>query len=810
MGADSGPPVLLLADFYCHVQFELNQLYSLVHGRKSIQVADQPSESRFQVSRSTLLIDLWMGRIIRLGGISVVIAVFGMLAFLISQIFPLFSKAKVESLAAVNFTQSGLVALGEDEYGELPFSCDSRGNITFRKASDGSVVKTWAADFKSTVPNADGQTSTTASIPVTAVKTYPREGLVLLGLADGSIRELKVNYKIAFDKTGKRVLEPSVNLQYEGKISNLGEAILEAWSVKGAEGRLYLCRQKKNDSDLITGRRLVEKKGLGGKSKTSISEPFAIAADVTDLENVLVPSTADSLLVIRKTGEVRVYQNNENTFSLLQSFKPFGEEKNPQIAAAGFIFGNVSVVFQGYQNKEVVWSLYPQKQSDGQLLRRWGKIHDCENLSGAGQGVFPAAGNKCYLSVAGGRMQIRNMTNGSIRWETSAPESPIQQVIFSRNYNRLSILCQNGQLYRWSISDHHPEASWNTFFGKIWYEGAEGPAYTWQSSSGSDEFEAKYSLVPLIYGTIKGTFYALLFAIPIALLAAVYVSHFLRPEWKVIIKPLMEIMASLPSVVLGFLAGLWLAPLVDTHLIPLLCVIGVLAPSALLAGFIWSKLPQPVRRQVGPGWEFAYLFPFILICAYGAWHLGPIIETTFFTVKDLASGQNISDFREWWRQSTGLNYDARNSLVVGFVMGFAVIPIVFTIAEDALSNVPNALISGSLALGASRWQTVWSVVVPTAISGILSAIMIGFGRAVGETMIVVMATGNTAVMDANPFNGMRTLSANIAVELPEAAVGETHFRALFLEACCLFALTFIVNTFAETLRQRLRKRYKLN
>jgi phosphate transport system permease protein len=143
-------------------------------------------------------------------------------------------------------------------------------------------------------------------------------------------------------------------------------------------------------------------------------------------------------------------------------------------------------------------------------------------------------------------------------------------------------------------------------------------------------------------------------------------------------------------------------------------------------------------------------------------------------------------------------------------MGFAVIPIVFTIAEDALSNVPNSLISGSLALGASRWQTVWTVVVPTAISGILSAIMIGFGRAVGETMIVVMATGNTAVMEANPFNGMRTLSANIAVELPEAAAGETHFRALFLGACCLFALTFIVNTFAEILRQRLRERFKMN
>lgn len=769
---------------------------------------ESPSESRFQVSRSTLLIDLWMGRIIRFGGISVVIAVIGMLLFLVSQVLPLFSGAKVESLAPVKFEVSS-TALGEDEYGELPFTCNAQGVINFRKVSDSSIVKTWTPDFKTPEQTIDGKIVAGVPLTVISVKSYSREGLVLLGLNDGTLAEIKISYKINFNAQGQRILEPQINTVFASLIGRKSAPVLEAWSVNGPVGHLYIVRQNIEGHDVLTGRRQVEQKGLGGKSKRTISEPFAIASDVTDLERILVPSTADSILVIRKSGEVRVYQSDENVFTFRQSFKPFGESTNPSIAAAGFIFGNVSVVFQSFQNEEVVWSLYPQKQANGQTVRRWGKIHDGETLAGVGQGIFPAAGNKCYLSVAGGRMQIRNMTNGSLRWDAPAPTSPIRQVTFSRNYDRLVMLCADGQLYRWSISDHHPEASWNTFFGKIWYEGADGPAYTWQSSSGSDEFEAKYSLVPLIYGTVKGTFYALLFAIPISLLAAIYVSQFLRPEWKRVIKPIMEIMASLPSVVLGFLASLWLAPLVDTNLIPLLCVIIVLAPSALLAGFMWSKLPQPVRRRVGAGWEFATLFPFIVLCGYLAWKTGPLVESTFFTVKDLATGNNIADFREWWRQSTGLNYDSRNSLVVGFVMGFAVIPIVFTIAEDALSNVPNSLISGSLALGGSRWQTVWSVVVPTAISGIVSAIMIGFGRAVGETMIVVMATGNTPVMEANPFNGMRTLSANIAVELPEAAAGHTHFRALFLGACCLFALTFVVNTFAEILRQRLRNRYKV-
>jgi len=140
-------------------------------------------------------------------------------------------------------------------------------------------------------------------------------------------------------------------------------------------------------------------------------------------------------------------------------------------------------------------------------------------------------------------------------------------------------------------------------------------------------------------------------------------------------------------------------------------------------------------------------------------------------------------------------------------MGFAVIPIIFAISEDAFSNVPRNLVSGSLALGANRWQTVTRVVLPTASPGIFSAIMIGFGRAIGETMIVLMATGNTPIMEMNAFNGFRTLSANIAVEIPEAPHRGTLYRTLFLAALLLFVLTFVINTAAELVRQRLRRKY---
>jgi phosphate transport system permease protein len=165
------------------------------------------------------------------------------------------------------------------------------------------------------------------------------------------------------------------------------------------------------------------------------------------------------------------------------------------------------------------------------------------------------------------------------------------------------------------------------------------------------------------------------------------------------------------------------------------------------------------------------------------------------------------NFRAWLYEVMHTRLDQRNSIIIAFGLGLAVIPIIFSIAEDSLSTVPHSLAAASMALGASRWQTLWRVVLPSGSPGIFAGTMIGFGRAVGETMIVLMATGNTPILDWSPFNGMRTLSANIAVEIPEAPVGGTLYRVLFLCAVLLFLLTFLLNTAAELVRQRLRRRY---
>jgi phosphate transport system permease protein len=330
----------------------------------------------------------------------------------------------------------------------------------------------------------------------------------------------------------------------------------------------------------------------------------------------------------------------------------------------------------------------------------------------------------------------------------------------------------------------------------VWYENHEAPKLLWQSSASTSDVEPKFSLVPLSFGTLKAAFYAMLVAAPLAVLGAIYTAHFMHRDMRARMKPTVEVMEALPTVILGFLAGLWLAPFVERHLPGLLAMLLLVPLAMLLTGLLWRRAPGPWRHWVGRGWHALVLIPVVVAAAWLGLELSRPLELWLFA----------GDVRQWLAER-GIDFDQRNAIVVGVAMGFAVIPTIFSIAEDAIFMVPRHLVHGSLALGASPWQTLVRVVLPTASPGIFSALMIGLGRAVGETMIVLMATGNTPVLDMSIFQGMRTLSANIAVEMPESEVDSTHYRILFLSALLLFLFTFLINTAADVVRQRLRRRY---
>ena len=488
-----------------------------------------------------------------------------------------------------------------------------------------------------------------------------------------------------------------------------------------------------------------------------------------------------------------------------------------------------------------------------------------------------------YSGFTDGELRLFNITNATEIQRFQLPvDEPVIRVVISPKENGV-LAVTSGGFYHADLDPRFPEATFSAFFQPVWYEGYAEPQHTWQSSSGTDDFEMKLGLMPLIFGTLKATFYSMLFGAPLALLAAIFTSEFLPRRARGVLKPGIEFMASLPSVVLGFLAALVFAPYVEKVVPATLGVFVTLPVTLLLGAFLWQLLPseKAIRWQ---NWRFLGMLALVPVGILAAGLIGPSIEKLLFAgdikgwlawnpgdpngeqfagsiggwmilgvplaafVVVFAMGRFVSPrMRDWsatWSRAEYARYDLlrfglgvvatlgvafifsvvmsaigfdprgayvdtyvqRNSLIVGFVMGFAIIPIIYTISEDALSTVPEHLRSASLGAGATQWQTATRIVIPTAISGLFSALMVGLGRAVGETMIVLMAAGNTPIMDMNMFEGFRTLSANIAVELPEAVKGDTHYRTLFLAALVLFLMTFIVNTVAEVIRLRFRKR----
>ncbi|MGV3002603.1 ABC transporter permease subunit [Vibrio sp. E150_018] len=352
------------------------------------------------------------------------------------------------------------------------------------------------------------------------------------------------------------------------------------------------------------------------------------------------------------------------------------------------------------------------------------------------------------------------------------------------------------KLSLFKVDNPHPDISFTSLWKKVWYEGYPEPEFIWQSTAASNDFEVKFSLVPIAFGTLKSALFAMIFAVPISICGAVYTAYFMTPKMRRYVKPTIELMEALPTVIIGFLAGLWLAPIVELNLLNTILFI-VLSPVViLLAALLWQAMRKFTGIGEYQGWIALFLVPVIIGFAWLVFSYGHYLEHWLF-------GGDVRLFMS----NMGIDFDQRNALIVGFAMGFAVIPTIFTIAEDAIFSVPKHLSDGASALGATPWQCLTTVVLVTASPGIFSAVMMGLGRAVGETMIVLMATGNTPVMDWNIFEGMRTLSANIAIEMPESEVGSSHFRLLFLSAFLLFIFTFVVNSIAELIRQRLRDKY---
>ncbi len=814
------------------------------------------------------------------------------------------------------------VAMGLDENLVAVWLLDSQGLFTtYRLAGAELIASTPVSDM-----------------PVTVVAE--RRGAIAIAREDGTVQLGQVGFSTGFTSEipdAAESLRPGQTIAYDDGIAELARGRLRvtrplidiADPVPLADGtpspaRLmdYLRSEELEavvalleDGRLIFDVIRKQQNMMTGQVTTRLIKhelPANPSAPDEEPVGLLLGANARQVYVIYPSGIVTRYDTRVPAEAVIAETADLTPDSEAQVTSAGMLLGSVTLIIGDAQGGVSGWFAAPYGESVPRRQRtstdglHMVQAHDLPGQRGAITSIAPSSRDRQFITAdASGQVLLRHMTSEATQARLEPfGESPVRLAALAPKTNALAAVSEDGQLAVYDVDNPHADGSIAALFLPVHYEGRAEPEHFWQSSAGSDAAELKFGLIPLIFGTIKATVYAMLFAVPLAILAAIYSAEFMQPRVRTVVKPVVELMAGLPSVVLGFIAALVLAPFVE-DVVPAVLLMMIAVPVGVMVfGFLWQLVPPRVAQGI-PSWlTFAMMLAAVVLMVLLSFGLGPVLERALFygdfrawldqrvgrgtpSFSELAavasehglgrmSGMILGHATPGWmllltpvcavalvlffnlqlrhrlaifdgrRRTRGqlavadlvrfamigvlsvslaallgamLNlagfdlrgnifdtYVQRNAMTVGLVMGFAIIPIIYTVSEDALSSVPNTLRSAAYGAGATPWQTAIRVVLPVAASGIFSACMIGFGRAAGETMIVLMAAGNTPILEWNIFSGLRTLAANIAVELPEAAVGSTHYRVLYLSALVLFAITFLVNTTAEVVRMRFRRR----
>ena len=830
--------------------------------------------------------------LITIGGIGTVAAIVLIFVFLVGVVLPMFQRADVDpaETSSTSDSPAGVRHLLVDEYGVMAAVLDQDWRIRVLSLSSGRVLDE-LRPFEAAAPTAtsvsvDGQSlvfgfedgtlrtaefgfassfptaEQSAGLPAVAVGEHVEvEGAILQSTPEGKLRR----QSFRFELHEPLELSSSKPIRLVSHVADERGAHYAVW----VESAGILMLETSERMNMMTG-----------ETTATVDESpvaYGLDADRSPPDHLLLTGTGTELLLVWNDGRCERIDARRRTEASLAEALDLVLDPEESITSLAFLVGAHTILVGTSGGTVSTW--FGAKRDDSGTVD--GKVFvESQRFRGPESevvGLRSSSRSRLFAAAfADGSGECYYVTSGKLlaRLEPAEVGRLLALCVLPKEDGLLAL--GTSGMAKWEVDFKHPEVTLASLFRPVWYESYPEPAHSWQAEAATDDFEPKFGFVPLVYGTLKATFYSMIFGAPLAILAAIFTSEFLDRRLRMPIKSTVEMMASLPSVVLGFLAGIVIAPVAQRILPATLAAFVTLPAVLLLAAHVWQLLPQRVVIEWS-GWQRLLLMALALpLGALLAFSVAPLAERLLYggNIELWLDGQignavggwmflllpssallvavfGGRGYQSWsrrrgtrWERGTaarvdigkfvlgtalvlvlalagsvvldavGLDprgsfvdtYDSRNALIVGFVMGFAIIPLIYSLAEDALSSVPEHLRLASLGAGATPWQTAVRVIVPTAMSGIFSAVMIGLGRAVGETMIVLMATGNTPIMEMNMFNGFRTLSANIAVELPEAVQGSTHYRALFFAALVLFGLTFVLNTFAEAVRIRFRRR----
>ena len=303
---------------------------------------------------------------------------------------------------------------------------------------------------------------------------------------------------------------------------------------------------------------------------------------------------------------------------------------------------------------------------------------------------------------------------------------------------------------------------------------------TWNPRGG------QYYILPLMIGTLMIVVFSCLFAIPLGLGSAIYLSEYASPKVRNILKPVLEILAGIPSVVYGFFALFYITPFLRKNIGWLMKLILIF--SVIL--FLWLGI-----RTIMKALEKDLVKTKISMMITGIFFIGAFI---FLAV----------NFKKFYLGTGSLKVDTFNVLSASFAVGIMITPLVASISEDALKAVPNTMREASLGLGATKFETIWNVTVPAAISGVVSSFILAISRAIGETMIVTMAAGARPILNFNPLGQVQTMTGYMVNKsFGDVVVGSLEYQTIFVVGLILFFITLFLNVIAKKIVNKYREVY---
>ncbi|MDO9174982.1 MAG: phosphate ABC transporter permease, partial [Actinomycetota bacterium] len=587
-------------------------------------------------------------------GFGVIAAILLIFFYLLWEVMPLFQPSSLDdrgsySLPAAASGDDGVTRyLAIEEQNEVGFRFTNAGDLVFFEVPDGKVVSS------ARVAHAD------VAKPTVVVPATTSGDMLAVGYDDGTVVLVHETYRVTYPNDVKTVEaavdypfgETPVKLFTDGTpVAQLAVRAGEdgfTLAARAADGRVVALAQERREN-LMTGEVTLTE---------SMHKEFAVAGNVQALH---FNNDGWFLFAPRVDGRVIALDMREPIPVAQEVALPAGRT----ITASAMLLGQISLLVG--DSTGLVTQMFMVRDIDNNF--RLTSIRAMPLGDAAITRIVPEQRRKSFAALdADGTIGFFSATASRRALDAtvtaaSADGVTAATIAMSPRGDRL-LVADGKQLAAHEVHNEHPDVSWSALWGKVWYEGYEEPKYIWQSSAANNDFEPKFSLTPLAYGTLKAAIFAMILAMPLAICGAIFTAYFMAPRLRTAVKPTIELMAALPTVILGFLAGLWLAPLFESALPAVFTMLITTPLFIVLASLVWRQMPERVRHIAPDGYEPLLLIPVIALAVAIPFMLSGWMETMFFG----------GDVRMWMTDTLDIPFDQRNALVVGFAMGFAVIP----------------------------------------------------------------------------------------------------------------------------------------